>query len=116
MENKNKGIVNNGFTVGFVLGTALALLYATKKGRKILKAISEEGGQNLGEIKKHLKNFEAEIEDDILCDEVEENNSPVKIPVVEEDKNQNSMREEKPIEPESNKSERRLFKGIPKKS
>jgi gas vesicle protein len=114
MENKNKGIVNNGFTIGFVLGTALALLYATKKGRKILKAISEEGGQNIGEIKKHLKNFEAEIEDDLLCDEMEEA-TPVKIPVVEENNHKNQV-EEKSVEPESNKGERRLFKGIPKKS
>jgi len=42
-ETKDSGGSLNGFFFGVVVGVAIALLFTTKKGRKILKMLTEEG-------------------------------------------------------------------------
>ena len=40
----------NGFLLGLLVGAALVFLFGTKKGKKLLKAISEEGAENISNI------------------------------------------------------------------
>ena len=53
MDNNN-GKSNNNFLSGFILGAliggAIVFLLGTEKGKKILKAISDEGLDNLSDI------------------------------------------------------------------
>lgn len=56
----------NGFMWGMAVGALLVLLFTTKKGRKILKVLSEEGFEK-------MKHWEGKIEDlDLSDDEIEE--------------------------------------------
>ena len=49
------GKFSDGFLVGAVAGAAAFFLLGTEKGKKILKAITEEGGEELG---RFLNEFE----------------------------------------------------------
>ena len=40
----------NGFLLGLLVGAALMFLFGTKKGKKLLKAISEDGAENISNI------------------------------------------------------------------
>lgn len=48
--NKSRGNFFSGFLLGIFIGAAVALLLVTKKGKKILKAISEEGEGKITDI------------------------------------------------------------------
>lgn len=43
MDNKHAHGGGNGFLFGVLIGILIALLFTTKKGRKILKSLTEEG-------------------------------------------------------------------------
>ena len=43
MENNNGNKFLNGFVLGLLIGVGVTLLLSTKKGKKILRSISEEG-------------------------------------------------------------------------
>jgi gas vesicle protein len=64
----------NGFLLGIVVGAAIVFLVATKKGKKILKLISEEG----------LDSLENLIKEDELDELMNEENSIEKNGVPEE--------------------------------
>lgn len=53
------GRFSDGFLLGALVGGAAVFLLGTKKGNKILKTITEEGLDGLGEI---IENFEEERE------------------------------------------------------
>jgi len=63
----------NGFLIGLILGAAIVFLFATKKGKKILKLISEEGFES-------ITNALGEMEDEEMVDQdfVEEVPEPIK--------------------------------------
>jgi len=42
-SNNHQSSSSNAFILGIIIGVGLALLFITKKGRKILKAITNEG-------------------------------------------------------------------------
>lgn len=48
MENKDNG--GGGFLFGLIVGGAVVFLLGTDKGRKILKAVTEEGFEGLSDI------------------------------------------------------------------
>ncbi len=54
MDNKNNNNSGSNFFSGFLLGAlvgaAMVFLLGTKKGKKILKAISEEGAGNISNL------------------------------------------------------------------
>jgi gas vesicle protein len=53
MENNHHKSGNNflaGFVLGAVVGAGLVFLVGTKKGKKILKSLSEEGMENISQI------------------------------------------------------------------
>jgi len=59
----------SGFLLGFLIGGFVVFLLATKKGKKLLKTISEEGMDNLSNILE--KTGEAENLDEVYEEEEE---------------------------------------------
>jgi gas vesicle protein len=55
----------NGFLLGVIVGAALVFLLATKKGKKILKLISEEGIESLTDLLKDEDVEEVYAEDQV---------------------------------------------------
>ena len=101
MGNNGDGKFSTGFILGLIVGAAVVFLFGTKKGKKLLKTITEEGVGSFSD----------------LIEEVEEGeyNDP------------NIDREEKVVEtPEPKLSEKeeivrkplahRFFRGTPKKN
>lgn len=104
MNNNNNGNgFASGFLIGVIVGAALVFLLATKKGKKLLSAISEEGLDNIADLVD-------EVEDGF--GEEEELSEPESV--------QSSAEETKPkvhTNGETKKSPiRRFFKGVPKRS
>ncbi|MDO8659595.1 MAG: hypothetical protein Q7K54_03250 [Candidatus Parcubacteria bacterium] len=56
MENNNHSGNNflNGFLLGALFGAAVVFFLGTKKGKKLLKAISEEGAENISNVLKKV--------------------------------------------------------------
>lgn len=52
----NPGRFSDGLLLGMIIGGAAVFLLGTKKGNKILKALTEQGFEGLGEIAKDLEN------------------------------------------------------------
>jgi len=67
----NHGRFTDGLLLGMLLGGAIVFLLGTKKGKKVLKAITEEGFEGLGEIAKEWEN-EAKKETKSQLKKVEE--------------------------------------------
>ncbi|MDP2585535.1 MAG: YtxH domain-containing protein [Candidatus Levybacteria bacterium] len=71
MENSNNKSGNNflsGFLLGVLIGGVVVFLLGTKKGKKILKAISEEGEGKISSIINKLENS-VDLEDESLEDD-----------------------------------------------
>jgi len=121
MEQKEKqgGGLSSGFLLGVVVGVIITLLLTTKRGKRILKLITEEGMSK-------LSNWE-----DLFHDAVEEyQTKPAepKLPPVDlssaEDQEDEDTVEAAPLEEESEpkhvekkeqpKTIKRFFKGIPR--
>lgn len=62
---------SDGFLIGLLVGGAAVFLLGTKKGKDILKTLTEQGLEGLGEIAKDLEN-EAKKETKIQLKRVEE--------------------------------------------
>lgn len=122
MEQKEKqgGGLSSGFLLGVVVGVIITLLLTTKRGKRILKLITEEGMSK-------LSNWE-----DLFHDAVEEYQTkpaepklpPVDLTSVEEQEDEETI-ESAPVEEEPKivvkkeqqpKSIKRFFKGIPRHS
>lgn len=54
----------HAFLLGVVVGVAVTLLFTTKRGRKILKALTDEGMDKIGRWEKVLYRTQSETEDD----------------------------------------------------
>ncbi|QQG40905.1 MAG: hypothetical protein HYV37_01105 [Candidatus Levyibacteriota bacterium] len=99
MNNNNSG---NGFSHGFILGAliggGIVFLFGTKKGKKLLKTITEEGLEGIAELENLA---EDEIEEYENSDDVVQ-----KQPSTKPQENLNEV----------TSSAKRFFKGIHKKS
>ncbi len=94
-QNNNKFI--NGFLLGALIGAGVVFLFGTKKGKRLLKTISEEG----------LGNFSKILDEANVSEEINENKEikeilPEKDIAVEQT---STFEEERP-------RARRFFKGI----
>lgn len=94
-----------GFLLGALVGAAIVFLLGTKRGKKILKAISEEGAGNFSTILDKI-NKSVDIEDEYSGDDELLSAQPV-------DKEVN--REESSIGKVSPKT-RRFFRGISRRN
>lgn len=94
MENNNpsagSGRGNNflsGFLLGALVGAGIVFLFGTKKGKKILKAISEEGEGKISNILNKIENsvdLEDEFEDEEKIETIAPKREIAKKVVVEE--------------------------------
>lgn len=71
MGNNHSGRFIDGLLLGAILGGAIVFLLGTEKGKKILKTITEEGFEGLGEIAKDLEN-EAKKETKVQLNKLED--------------------------------------------
>lgn len=100
-QNKSNGNFGSGFVIGALVGAAIVFFLGTKKGRKILKIISEKGIDNIsGMLEKSEKSAELE---EIFEEDVEK-------PVIEK----RMITKDRPQE-ELHKV-KRFFKGISRKA
>jgi gas vesicle protein len=106
MENNNKSGGNflSGFLIGIIIGAGVVFLLATKRGKKILKAISEEGSENISNI---LDKIDKSV--DMSDESLEESSGEIT-----EDKG-SVIREENIINEDKPKI-RRFFRGISKRA
>ncbi|MBI4097868.1 MAG: YtxH domain-containing protein [Candidatus Levybacteria bacterium] len=71
MGNNHGSRFSDGLLLGMIIGGALVFLIGTHKGKKLLKAITEEGFEGLGDIAKEWEN-EAKKETKTQLKRVEE--------------------------------------------
>lgn len=88
----------NGFVLGLIVGAGLVFFLFTKRGRQLLKVISEEGIEGVEEL-KGLLDFDAEEED---------------YEDMAEPKRMMATRTEEAVQRVS-KSAKRFFRGVPKR-
>lgn len=67
MENKNSqnGTFMNGFVWGLLLGSIVVFLLGTKKGKKLLKILTEEGIEGMAELGELINDFGQQDEETI---------------------------------------------------
>lgn len=70
MGNNHGSRFSDGLLLGMIIGGAAVFLLGTKKGNKILKALTEQGFEGLGEIAKDLEN-EAKKETKVQLNKLE---------------------------------------------
>lgn len=103
MDKQHHGSGNNngGFLLGILVGVALTLLLVTKKGRKILRMLTDEGIDKLSEWETVINDVKDAIDDD-------EDNIPsddyIREPAVKEQtketpQNQRTVKEQVPVQP-----------------
>lgn len=56
MQNNHNSRFSDGLLLGMLLGGAVVFLLGTKKGNKILKALTENGWEGLGDIAREIEN------------------------------------------------------------
>lgn len=107
----------NGFLVGLILGFGLALLFTTKKGRKMIKALTEEGLDSISELRKRMDTIEVMIDEAEDEDYVEPKSVKNGVSEKEEKSSkQTNESEEDDGEIEKRGSKRKLFRGISRKN
>lgn len=66
MDNRNAHTSGGGFLLGVLIGVLIALLFTTKKGRRILKSLTEEGMDKISNIEELFeKKLREESTDDM---------------------------------------------------
>lgn len=74
MEHEQKHGINNGFLLGLVLGVVITLLLTTKRGRKIIKLLTEEGMEKFSELETLWEEATEKTPEEPRSFSVEENN------------------------------------------
>jgi gas vesicle protein len=68
MENKHKcsagGNFSNGFLLGVVVGAIIVFLLATKKGKKIIQTLTENGFEGVSDLTDMLLDEDEELEEE----------------------------------------------------
>ena len=92
MENKKGSNFGNGFLLGALVGGAIVFAVGTKKGRRILKALTEEGIEGVSEINDLIQDYQE------VGEEFEEEDEPVVVSPKAE--NKTSVKHEAVVEAE----------------
>ncbi|GDX62335.1 hypothetical protein LBMAG33_6450 [Candidatus Levyibacteriota bacterium] len=102
MENKNDSRLMNSFLLGAIVGSLGVFLVGTKKGKKILEALTEEGLSRV---------------DELLDNHVDEKikRKPIVIQKITKDDFQENIEPLGNIISHAKRVTKRLFKGIPRR-
>lgn len=65
-NNQTDGKFFNGFLLGLLVGAFVVFLLGTKKGKKLLKAISEGGQDNISDILDKSVDLDEAVEEEIV--------------------------------------------------
>lgn len=79
-NNGSRGGFFNGFVLGFILGAAVVFLLATKKGKKLLKIITEEGLDKVSDLEELLEEKDEKSEVQEIIKPKKHTNGESKIP------------------------------------
>jgi gas vesicle protein len=130
------GNFSTGFLFGIIVGVVFTLLFSTKKGRAILRELTEEGKDKVADIREYLESVKEQaddldldaIDDDlgvsdyiekevIHADAYKEEDESQDLKPQEEKSHERKHVEPKHIEPVHPKKTtvRRFFKGVPKR-
>jgi len=107
MENNNGGNkFLNGFLLGALIGAGAVFLLSSKKGKQLLKTLSEEG---LDDISNFLR------EEDMIEEDFGQDGATSVKDSQENQKQQNGRSENNPIQAEKKPFVKRFFRGISKR-
>lgn len=67
-DNHNNSGHSGGFLLGVLIGVAVTLMLTTKKGRKILKILTDEGMDKLSHWEDIVKDVKGSLEDEDIID------------------------------------------------
>lgn len=113
----DKGFTH-GFLIGLVIGVIATLLFTTKRGRRILKVIKEEGKMRLLNIEEMLDTLVVEQEngenEELPVEEIQENYIAEGSSLAKSQPTE-AIKEPSPYH-KLEKSPKRFFKGIPRRS
>ncbi len=119
MDNNKNNSGNNffsGFLLGVLVGAACVFLFGTKKGKRLLKAISEEGAENISNI---LEKVDKSLDTDEIMEDDDEpytprESTPVKSPLSSKrTPSFDSVRQASSVSSKASAPKvRRFFKGI----
>ena len=99
-EHQHGSGFGNGFLLGIIVGAALVFFLFTKRGKQLLKVISEEG---LAEVEEFKELLDLDDEEEYYEDMPSE--SPTKM----------FIRGEKEVAEKVSKGAKRFFRGVPRK-
>lgn len=88
MGNNHGGRFTDGLLLGMIIGGVAVFLLGTKKGNKILKALTEQGFEGFGDIARDLEN-EAKKETKTQLDKIENKVGDINESIVVESPNGN---------------------------
>lgn len=109
-HNEKGSNFTTGLLLGLLIGISITLLVVTKKGRRLLKTLADEGFENMKDWKSRLKEAETMVDEDLYLDEIEEQSD---IPITKTVESVSTA--PKPTNG-IKKHAKKLFRGIPKKS
>lgn len=101
----------SAFVFGILVGSLVTLLFTTKKGRKILRVITDEGVERFTKWEDMISAVEQEMDNEDISSSIGEGVEE-KIEAVVQEAKENIT----PIITEVEKKKRRIFKGIRKKA
>lgn len=122
MDNKKNSAGMNLFLFGVIVGVAATLLLTTKKGRKLLKVLTDEGADRLTKFEKMVKEMEVEDEEYFSEDGSQDELDVDGDDYVKEEKKAEHKVEKIEVKATSSKideaptAKKRLFRGIRKKT
>ena len=118
-QQSNGGMLS-GFLLGSVVGAAVALLLTTKKGKKIISALTEEGFGGLSDLESLIAAGKEEFKD--LIPETKSSKSgkngksSINIPHIKDQIVKEIKQEEEKAVEKIKATGRRFFRGIPKRN
>jgi len=114
MENRsnNHNGTGNGFFLGLFVGVCATLLFSTKKGREIVREMTDKGLQKFSDIEDSLDmELEEEEDNDYIAPEENEKTNPAQ---ANKEVANSSEKETPPTVSKPSRTVKRFFRGMKK--
>jgi hypothetical protein len=107
-NHNHKSSHGNGFLLGVILGVIVTLLFTTKKGREIVKILTEKGLDKFSDLQKVMNEATSDVEEELI-ELVEEESEGDYVPQLGVDESE-IMKQESREENESKEKEEKKEK------